>query len=46
MIHNQYLFMENLMHSTASTVTGDKSVRRCENNLYAGPKTARNILKN
>jgi len=37
MIHN-YSFFEDLINSIPSTVTGDKSVCRCEKILYAGPK--------
>jgi len=33
-----------LISSIASTVTGDTNVRRCENILYAGPKSARNLF--
>jgi len=40
------IFIEYLINSIVSTVSGDKSVRRYESILYAGPKSARNILKN
>ena len=35
--------MEDLTNSIASTVIGDKSVRRCEINLHAGPKRSDNL---
>jgi len=44
-IHN-YSFFENLINSLALTVTGDNSVHCCEKKLYAGSKSARNILTN
>jgi len=40
-LHNSSFFIEDLINSIPSTVTGEKSDRRCENILYAaeiGPK--------
>lgn len=39
-------FIEVLISWIASTVTGDKYTRRCENNLYPDPELARNIMTN
>jgi len=34
------------MNTIASRVTAEKSIRRCENILHAGAKSARNVLTN
>jgi len=40
------IFIEDLITSVTSTVTGDKSVRRCKKFFYSCPKSARNFLTN
>jgi len=41
MITSQLIILnQDLINSIAETVTGDKNVRHCKKNLYAGPTLA------